>query len=304
MLEYHEARKPGKAKKRKQNMGEISKRLHRKLASKGLDLPTAAPKRRSGEPLPGNVKDVQTLISDGYDPVHAAYLYIQQISSMFAEGASQLPELKEYAKFAGKAEEEYMPSGPPMSPLTVSYFTCWVFYDLRFGRDGETIGQCQIDANDLIGLNPDQLDALKKMSAARMGIYEHVGTDGPLVLLRELVTDDGFPCHIASGYKGRKGEIWYIRLLPPLLPDVANYHIGFTTPYILQASQTDWLNFLRRAMLPFKATSDREALHRLLKFGPEPNYWNEFVLKAYHHHQPDAIFLTGIPDLKDTLPHA
>ncbi len=70
-------------------MGEISKRLHRKLASKGLGLPTKAPKRRPGEPLPGNVKDVQMLINDGYDPVHAAYVYIQQISSMFAEGASE-----------------------------------------------------------------------------------------------------------------------------------------------------------------------------------------------------------------------
>ncbi len=26
--------------------------------------------------------------------------------------------------------------------------------------------------------------------------------------------------------------------------------------------------------------------------------------KGYHHHQSDAIFLAGIPDLKATLPHA
>jgi hypothetical protein len=28
------------------------------------------------------------------------------------------------------------------------------------------------------------------------------------------------------------------------------------------------------------------------------------VFQAYHHHQDDAIFLAGIPDLKATLPHA
>lgn len=33
-------------------MGEIAKRLHRKLASKSHQLPTNAPKRRPGEPLP------------------------------------------------------------------------------------------------------------------------------------------------------------------------------------------------------------------------------------------------------------
>jgi hypothetical protein len=27
-------------------------------------------------------------------------------------------------------------------------------------------------------------------------------------------------------------------------------------------------------------------------------------LLAYHHHQADAIFLSGIPDLRATLPHA
>jgi hypothetical protein len=46
------------------------------------------------------------------------------------------------------------------------------------------------------------------------------------------------------------------------------------------------------------------ALHHFLKHGPDPNFWNEFVFKAYHHHQHDAVFLAGIPDLKATLPHA
>ena len=50
--------------------------------------------------------------------------------------------------------------------------------------------------------------------------------------------------------------------------------------------------------------NDPEGLHRFLKHGPDPNYWNEFVFKGYHHHQSDAIFLAGIPDLKATLPHA
>ena len=53
-----------------------------------------------------------------------------------------------------------------------------------------------------------------------------------------------------------------------------------------------------------KAPSEADALHQLLKFGPRRNYWNEFVFLAYHHHQADAIYLSGIPDLKATLPHA
>lgn len=286
-------------------MGDISKKLHRKLASKADNLPTKEPKRRPGEPLPGGVRDVAMLIKDGLDPFHAAYAYIQQISSHFAEGVSQLPEMKAYAKLAGDAEEEYMPMGPPMSPLTGSYFTCWAFYDLRFGKDGDTIGKCEIDANDIFLLNPDQLDALKKLSESRMGIYEHVGAADGFVRLRELITGDEFPCLCTSGYQGRPGELWYVRRLPPLLPELANYHVLFTTPYILIVStKDDWMQFLKRTLLKVDGNDDLDRLHRLLKFGLGTNYWNEFVFKAYHHHQAQAIFLAGIPDLKATLPHA
>ncbi len=286
-------------------MGDTSRKLHRKLASKSGNLPTRAPQRRPGEPLPGGVRDVALLIKDGLNPIHAVYAYIQQISSHFAEGVSQLPEMKSYAKLAGDAEDEYMPMGPPMSPLTVSYFTCWAFYDLRFGKDGDTIGKCQIDANDIFLLNSDQLGALKKLSESRMGIYEHVGAEGGLVKLRELITGNEFSCLCTAGYQGRSGELWYVRRLPPPLPELETVHVLFTTPYILvESTKDDWTQFLKRTLLKVEGQDEPDRLHQLLKFGLGKNYWNEFVFKAYHGHQSDAIFLAGIPDLKATLPQA
>lgn len=280
-------------------MGEMSKRLHGKLKKKAasLNLPTGKMRGRADMP------NVERWISEGMDPVHAAYTFVQHISSYFAEGVSRLPEMKKYAKIVGAAEEEYMPSGPPMSPLTGSFFTTWALYDLRF--DGtDTVASCLIEANDVVCMNPDQLDALKKLADSRMGVYEQVGTDGPHVRLRELVTGDDYTCHNASGYRGRSGELWYVRLLPPLVPDLARYHVAFTTPYVLMAGKADWTQFLQRSLMPSRPGDERQALYRLLKFGAGPNYWNEFVFKAYHHHQPDAIFLAGIPDLEATLPHA
>jgi hypothetical protein len=286
-------------------MGSISKKLHRRMEKNSKNLPTKAPKRRPGESLPGGVRDVESLINDGLDSVHAAYTFIQQMSSIFAEGISQLPEMKAYYKAAAAAENEYMPEGPPISPLTASFFTTWAFYDLRIGNSGETIGGCQIDLNDLFCLIADQLDALKKLNHSRMGIFEQIGFDGPHVRLRELITNDEFVCQNASGYRGQQGEFWYVRLLPPLLPEHATYHIVFTTPYILISNDKDeWTQFLRRNMVRFKADDERGSLYQLLKYGLDLNYWNEFVFKAYHHHSAQAIFLTGIPDLKATLPHA
>ena len=37
---------------------------------------------------------------------------------------------------------------------------------------------------------------------------------------------------------------------------------------------------------------------------PDPNRWNEYVLCAYTGHRTEAIFLTGIPDIRESLPHA
>lgn len=284
-------------------MGEISRRLHRKLTK--LVPPgdkTRPPKGwRPQTPAP----DIAKLIAEGYDPVHAAYIFVHHITSVFSDNVSRLPEMRTYAKEVGSAEEDYMPSGPPMSPLTTSFFSCWAFYDHRIGKTTDTLADCLIEANDTICMNPDQLEALRRMSQSRMGIYEHKGTEDNHVRLRELITDREFVCHSGSGYRGKKGELWYVRLLPPLVPELATYHIVFTTPYVLIGqSKDDWIAYLKRSMVGMKAPSEADPLHQLLKFGPRRNYWNEFGLLAYHHHQADAIFLTGNPDLNSTLPHA
>ena len=52
-------------------------------------------------------------------------------------------------------------------------------------------------------MNPDQLDALKKMNESRMGIYEHHGWHQNFVRLRELITDREYFCHVGSGYRGQ-----------------------------------------------------------------------------------------------------
>ena len=286
-------------------MGEYAKRLHRKLASKADNLPTKEPKRRPGELLPGGVKDIETLINEGIDPIHAVYVFMQNLTSQFAEAVAQLPEMKKWAQVVGKAEDEYMPAGPPMSPLTGSYFWMWALYDLRIGTSTDTMAHCQIAANDVIQMNPHQLDAAKKLERSRMGIYEYTGTDGPHVRLKELITDSHYTCHCPAGYVGNKGELWYVRLLPPLEPEHAIYWVAMTTPYILiNASKEDWITFLKRAMVQFEGQNEAARLYYLMKTGSEPNYWNEFVFKAYHHHQQDAVFLTGIPDLESSLPHA
>jgi hypothetical protein len=190
-----------------------------------------------------------------------------------------------------------------MSPLTGSYFTTWAFFDLRFGPDNETIGTCLLDVAGPLGLGPDVTDAVRLMSETRMGIYEHIGIKGSRCLLKELITDDEFECDVPAGYPGRKGELWYVRLCPPIEP--LDYHVAFTTPYVLmEFGKADWTAYLSKSLIGLTAPEKRRRLGEFLKYGKEPGFWNEFIFQAYHHHRPDAIFLAGLPDVPGSLPHA
>ena len=157
--------------------------------------------------VPKDVKSVEALIRSGHDPLLAAYVAAQNFTSFFAEAVSQFPEFGPYCEIVGLAEEEYMPDAPPLSPLTRSYFTTWAFFDVRFGPDQETIGTCLLDVADLLGMDPFMAETIRRFQDSRMGIYEQCGIEDGRCRLRELVTDEEFRCHNASGYRGEPGEL-------------------------------------------------------------------------------------------------
>ena len=288
-------------------MNHVVGNVSRKLAARFKNVRKyASEMRRQTKRLrvkvPKDVKTVQELVEGGIDPLFAVYAAVQNLTSVFSEGVSQFQELEEFYDIVAAAEDEYMPSGPPMSPLTGSYFTTWVFFDVRFGYDKETIGTCMIDVSGALDMDPFMVEAMRHFQASRMGIYEHVGVEDGKICLRELLTDDEFHCHCPAGYVGKKGELWYVRLCPPV-GSLFDYHVTITTPYILlEAAKTDWVAYLNRTLLD--ASDQRQGLHDLLKYGPTLRYWPEFVFQAYHHHQTEAIFLKGLPDVKGSRPHA
>jgi hypothetical protein len=284
-------------------MGQISKKLRGRFAKFAGRVKRRIAQEVEPIHLPQGVKDILTLVKDGHDPIHSVYIHVQNITSVFAENMSPLPECRPYYKIVEKAEDEYLPAGPPMSPLTRSYFTTWAFFDVRFGPDHETMGTCLLDLSDLLEMDSRIVEAAREFQQSRMGIYEHLGSAGGRCRLKELITDREVSCFCTSGYQGKPGELWYVRLGPPLW-ELVDYWVTITTPYILNGmSKADWVAYLNRAMLQVKAKDD-DKLCRLMKYGLSVNHWNEFVFQAYHHHQHDAIFLAGLPDVKGSLPHA
>lgn len=285
-------------------MGKISKKLKTSFKTWGSQFRKGMVRARKAFHIPKNVQDVQPLAEEGYDPLHSVYISVQVITSVFAECVSVLPELKTYYKIVEAAEDEYMPDGPPMSPLTRSFFTTWAFFDLRLGSDHETIGTCMLDLAEQLGIDPSMTDALRQYQNSRMGIYEHCGTASNRIQFEELVTGRKLSGICPSGYTGKPGELWYVRFCPPVA-DFGDYYVAVTTPYVLtKATKTDWTAYLNRAMLNLEVQDEGQRLYELLKYGSWTHHWNEFVFKAFHHAQCEAIFLAGIPDVKGSLPHA
>ena len=243
----------------------------------------------------------------GLDPCHGIYALAQNIASLMAESIAAMREAKGFVRIAGGAEDEYLPSGPPMSPLTFSYFSMWAFFDVRFGSSGETMGSCILRIAPEFDCPSWLIATIERMQQSRMGFYVHCGSEGEGVLLREVGTREIVSCTVPAGYAGREGEIWFVRVLEPPHP-LCPRHIVFNTPYVIG----DWperafVDYLERELARMKAKKPRgtdDALGHLMKYGPEPNHWNEYIHCAYSGHQREAIFLTGIPDIRQSLPHA
>jgi len=70
-------------------MGSISKKLGRRFSKWSGQF------RRSVKTvlIPKDVRDVGTLVKDGHDPLHAVYISVQNITSVFSECVSVMVRL-------------------------------------------------------------------------------------------------------------------------------------------------------------------------------------------------------------------
>ena len=281
---------------------KLIKEMKRFARGKVVDLNAVIAGAKTAEELQKTVVTREKLAD--LNPAHAMYVYAQNQVSVMSEQLTTLKHMERFAKLIAKAEEEYLPSGPPMSPLTASFFTCWAFFDACVGSGDETIGTTVMAVGSAFGMHKELLRTIGLLQESRMGIYAHEGIEKDLVVLRELVTERVCRAFSPSGYRGREGELWYARVLPPPLPGLAE-RVVFTTPYVLLTpGKSDWQAYFRRTLPDAPQQARLEAYERHMKYGPSRAFWSEFVFEAYVNYQRDAIFLAGLPDVPGSRPHS
>lgn len=252
--------------------------------------------RDDGTELGGLVHKIYSSRDYPYDA--KPYLITQNMISIFGEELSAFRSARAYYNTIDKFEQEYMPDGPPWSPLTRSYFSYWQSFDYPFGKTRETLGSIFYDLAKNSKLDKRIVDATAALNASRMGIYEVLETKGGLISLKELLTNTLFQSTCLAGYQGEPGDMVFARIVPsPSGPEAPS--LILTTPYIiLNSKPDDWLAFFLRQGV------DEAGLYGFFKYGPTEKYWHDYIMDGYVNFRPDRVYLTGIPDMPESLPHA
>jgi len=266
-----------------------------------VDLATV---RRARDEMRGIIDQAKPPSDIGAElPSFAAYIYVTNWALGIVEAAQDLKDLWRHVDRVAKAEEEYMPEGPPMSPITRSMFCAWSLWDLSVGVKRESLGSILLAIGRVQGMDPVFLGVLEKLVESRLGLHVHESTANGIVTLRELGTGEQRRCVCPAGYEGEPGEVWLARVLPPPATTFAEA-VVLTTPYvILNPGPAAWQAYLDRT-LPAIAADPETAYPRLMKRGLNERFWLEYVFEAYANHRTEAVFLMGLPDVAESRPHS
>ncbi len=285
---------------------KVSKIINKSKANKVMNLSEYRQQKKETEDLFNEIMRSEQAIEAGYDPLHADYIYTQNLLSVLVDVLADIPEpsLDSFYNTFQCADENYMPGFPPKSPLTASYFNCWLLFDIKVGLKQETLTTIIIDLANQLSLDKEVRDVMQIMQDSRMGIYEYLGKQNDKVLLREITSNEVITCICPAAYQGKyEGELWFVRIFPPVF-GLFDYSIVFTTPYILINPTVDnWIQYLNRTISKKKTKTTANSLENLMKFGLSYNYWNEYIHQSYVNHTSSAIFLEGLPDMSSTRPH-
>jgi len=236
-------------------------------------------------------------------PGFAAYIYVMNWVLGLVEAAQDLPELWRHVDRMAKAEEDYVPDGPPMSPITRSMYYGWSLWDLGVGVKRESIGSIVRDIGRVQGMDPLFLGVLDKLVASRLGLHVVEATGDEVVTLREFVTGERQHCVCPAGYLGQRGEVWLARVLPPPAATIQEAVVQ-TTPYVIEnPGPAGWQAYLDRTLSKI-ASDPKTAYTRFMKRGLDERFWLEYVFEAYASHRAEAVFLMGLPDIADSRPHS
>jgi len=236
------------------------------------------------------------------DPSFHAYAAALNTANEFATQALDFLELIPFNNRLVDVQEEYQPSYPPMSPVTSAFFVSWMVLDARDSFTQWTLGELFVHYLQQANKFEEARKAIDVLNGTFCSFYEVMEVDDRGTRLRDIATQREHESWSSSGYAGRKGEIWYVRVAPPFVEGTGR-SVTMGTPYVfLESSREVWESFFQRYLASGKGGN--RSLQDYLKHGKKLGYWLEFIFQAITGYTGNMILLTGVPDNPASLPHA
>jgi hypothetical protein len=235
------------------------------------------------------------------DPSFRAYAAAVNVANEFAGQVFDFPNLIPFNNQIADLQEEYTPSYPPISPVTSAFFAGWMVLDARDGSTGMTVGEVLLRYLQ----HKSTLDCVQRAMVALndscCSFYEVLEVHDQGLGLWDIAAKQELQCWCSSGYRGRAGEIWYVRVVPPFVQGLTR-SVTMNTPYVFtDSSRLIWENFFQRYLAAEGASGN--SLQHYLKNGKRLGYWLEFVHQAFMGYTGNMIQVTGVPDDPASLPH-
>lgn len=240
----------------------------------------------------------------GMPPNHARWMAIFELLGKGVTALTGLHALRKLGPRIDQAEEEYMPGGPPMSPVLDSVFMMWWMADLPAGPGRETLLGIFAEIAPMLSSPPWLAACARALASSRLGVYRVEELGQQRVRLTELGTGVSVQAAVPDDLKARR-SLWLTRLLPPPAGDGSGDFVVWTTPYVLADTEQQWTAYLDRVLSAAKPSERAQKLAQHFKAFDEPKRWLEYVMNGYagQEHETGAVVLTGMPDQPSTLPH-
>jgi hypothetical protein len=239
------------------------------------------------------------------------------------------PPFDGLARFHEQIEDEYMPGGPPQSPVYDSFAMQFVLSAVPQGVGNET--PYSVLARLLQG-DPSRArlqNMAQSLADARFELCRVKSANGHAAEV-ELVRSDSAVQVGLTGPFLQAGDFGLMRVL-----EFDGRSFIADSPYLLKATEEEWREHLARVVAgqpgsspapaprkPSKLTSKEQArrrqkdkvrasrnepeevIKRYLQFGSSPRFWFDYVMDAYAGERRGIVFLAGVPDRPELLPHS
>lgn len=238
------------------------------------------------------------------DLQYAIYLSAHNLLSFVIEMMSGgLPSFDKHNKIGMDATDDYMPSWPPMSPISRSFFNTWLSFDLRLDVDQESYTSCVVELGKPLGIDSNFCHLFNLMDQSRLGVYKVLDKIGNKAILEEIFTKRQYLYFNPNLHELACNELCLLRLFLPI-NGTFNYHISIESPYILASREDEWQDFFARNILVKRGTPAAEVNYeKFMKSGLNNCYWLEYVMQGYIRHTDLVIYLKGVPDIAASRPH-